>query len=192
MGAMTVPYVFAGIVVSLALTRSPFPVSLVYGVDLLGAALGCAAVVGILNVLDGPSAILLAGLLSAIAAWPSLAQHLPSERTVLVARADGAGRCSLVAWRSSIPLNMMVSRRLQATDSQGSFEGGWESRTERWNSYSRIVAYPTIRVACRISGDPHPTMPDEAPDASGRSQYRWRRRHRDASLRRHARNRSTF
>ena len=46
MGAMTVPYVFAGITVSLALTRSPFPVSLVYGVDLLGAALGCAAVLG--------------------------------------------------------------------------------------------------------------------------------------------------
>ena len=62
MAAMTVPYVFAGITVSLALTRSPFPVSLVYGVDLLGAALGCAAVVGILNVLDGPTAISFAGL----------------------------------------------------------------------------------------------------------------------------------
>ena len=45
MAAMAVPYVFAGVVVSLALTRSPFPVSQVYGVDLLGAALGCAAVV---------------------------------------------------------------------------------------------------------------------------------------------------
>ena len=38
LAAMTVPYVFAGIVVSLALTRSPFPVNQVYGVDLLGAA----------------------------------------------------------------------------------------------------------------------------------------------------------
>ena len=63
MGAMTVPYVFAGITVSLALTRSPFPVSLVYGVDLLGAALGCAAVLVVLNVLDGPTAILFAALM---------------------------------------------------------------------------------------------------------------------------------
>ena len=55
LAAMTVPYVFAGVVVSLALTRSPFPVSQVYGVDLLGAALGCAAVVLLLNVLDGPT-----------------------------------------------------------------------------------------------------------------------------------------
>ena len=60
--AMTMPYVFAGVAVSLALTRSPFRVGLVYGVDLLGAAVGCAAVIWILNVLDGPSAILLAGL----------------------------------------------------------------------------------------------------------------------------------
>jgi hypothetical protein len=34
--AMAVPYVFSGIVVSLALTRSPFPRGQVYGVDLLG------------------------------------------------------------------------------------------------------------------------------------------------------------
>src|SRR6476646_6761981 len=44
--AMAVPYVFSGVVVSMALTRSPFPTGLVYGVDLLGAALGCVAVVG--------------------------------------------------------------------------------------------------------------------------------------------------
>ena len=68
MAAMTVPYVFAGITVSLALTRSPFPVSQVYGVDLLGAALGCAAVVGILDVLDGPSAILSRACVAALAA----------------------------------------------------------------------------------------------------------------------------
>ncbi len=65
LAAMTVPYVFAGIVVSLALTRSPFPVNQVYGVDLLGAALGCAAVVLLLNVLDGPTTLLLTGLTSA-------------------------------------------------------------------------------------------------------------------------------
>src|SRR4030095_14477721 len=64
-GAMTVPYVFAGVVVIVALTRSPFPVSQVYGVDLVGAALGCAAVVGILTVLDGPSATVLAGMVAA-------------------------------------------------------------------------------------------------------------------------------
>jgi hypothetical protein len=43
--------------VSLALTRSPFPVGLVYAIDLLGAALGCAAVVGILDTDCDPSVV---------------------------------------------------------------------------------------------------------------------------------------
>src|SRR6266566_7999233 len=33
---LSVPFFFAGVVISLALTRSPFPVARVYGVDLLG------------------------------------------------------------------------------------------------------------------------------------------------------------
>src|SRR4029079_5171375 len=59
---MTVPDIFAGITVTLALTRSPFPVSQVYGVDLLGAAFGCVAVIGILELVDGPARILVAGV----------------------------------------------------------------------------------------------------------------------------------
>ena len=39
---MTAPYAFGGSTISLALTRSPFPVPLVYGVDLVGAARGAA------------------------------------------------------------------------------------------------------------------------------------------------------
>ena len=38
--AMAVPYIFAGVVVSMALTRSPFPTGRVYGVDLLGRGAG--------------------------------------------------------------------------------------------------------------------------------------------------------
>src|SRR5262245_51533824 len=69
LAAMTVPYVFAGIAVSLALTRSPVPVNRVYAVDLLGAALGCVAVVVALNYVDAPSTILLAGAVAAVSAW---------------------------------------------------------------------------------------------------------------------------
>src|SRR6202011_5282967 len=65
---MAVPYVFSGVVVSLALTRSPFPTGQVYGVDLLGAALGCVAVIAILNVLDGPTAVIVAGAISGLSA----------------------------------------------------------------------------------------------------------------------------
>ena len=49
LAVMAVPYVFSGVVVSLALTRSAFPSGQVYGVDLIGAALGCVAVLFLLE-----------------------------------------------------------------------------------------------------------------------------------------------
>src|SRR5262245_11180594 len=66
---MAVPFFFSGIVVSLALTRSPHPVGRVYGVDLLGAAVGCLGVIVLLNVCNGPSAVLWTAVIAALGAW---------------------------------------------------------------------------------------------------------------------------
>src|SRR5262249_16901469 len=46
---MSIPFFFSGIVVSIALTRSPFPIGQVYAVDLVGAAVGCLGVLFLLN-----------------------------------------------------------------------------------------------------------------------------------------------
>ncbi len=62
------PYFFAGMAISLALTRSPWPVGIVYGVDLLGAATGCLIVLGLLTWMDGVSALLAIGAIGALAA----------------------------------------------------------------------------------------------------------------------------
>jgi hypothetical protein len=83
---MAVPYVFSGVVVSLALTRSPFPTGQVYGVDLLGAAFGCVAVIAVLNVLDGPSTVILAGVVSGLSALAFAASASAEDRQLL--RAD--------------------------------------------------------------------------------------------------------
>jgi hypothetical protein len=40
---MAIPFFYSGVVVSLALTRSPFPVGRVYGVDLIGAPWAASA-----------------------------------------------------------------------------------------------------------------------------------------------------
>lgn len=56
-------YYYAGIVITICLTRSPYPVGLTYGVDLLGAGLGCILALVFMETVDAPSAILLtAGL----------------------------------------------------------------------------------------------------------------------------------
>jgi membrane-associated HD superfamily phosphohydrolase len=83
---MAVPYIFAGIVVSLALTRGPFSTGQVYGVDLLGAALGCVAVLALLNYLDAPSAVIVAGGLSGFSAMAFAASADEEVRHRLRAR----------------------------------------------------------------------------------------------------------
>ena len=161
MGAMTVPYVFAGVAVSLALTRSPFPVSLVYGVDLLGAALGCAAVVGILNVLDGPSAILLAGLLSAASAF-AFANAAPApERAALAGRRLWRRPAvAVLVLAASIPLNQAVPVGFKPVMVKDALEGNWANRTERWNSDLADRRVPAIRVAAELWGT-SPYMPND-------------------------------
>src|SRR5439155_23158081 len=54
---LATPYFFAGMAISLALTRSPWPVPLVYGIDLIGAATGCLVVLTVLTLMDAVSAL---------------------------------------------------------------------------------------------------------------------------------------
>jgi len=65
---MAVPFFFSGVVVTLALTRSPFPIGRVYGIDMLGAAVGCLGVLFLLNNTDAPSAVLWVGVFAATGA----------------------------------------------------------------------------------------------------------------------------
>src|SRR5215471_7098572 len=65
---LAVPFFFAGVAVSLALTRSPFPVGVVYGVDLTGASFGCLVILLLMNSVDAPSAVFVIAALIAAAA----------------------------------------------------------------------------------------------------------------------------
>jgi hypothetical protein len=56
-GVIAAPFVFSGIVVCLSLTRSEFAIGRVYFVDLLGAAVGSAGSIALLELLDAPSAM---------------------------------------------------------------------------------------------------------------------------------------
>ena len=65
---ISVPFVFSGICVCLALTKFPKQVSKLYAADLAGAALGCVILVGVLNVTDGPTAVIVVGFLASVGA----------------------------------------------------------------------------------------------------------------------------
>ena len=139
--AMAVPYVFSGIAVSLALTRSPFPRGLVYGVDLVGAALGCVGVILVLNLLDGPTAVIMSGFVCGLSA------------VAFAASASGQDRHQMSSkpwWRRPVPLTvaLLIFGILNSLSPAGvrpilvknTLELSGFGIYEKWNSYSRIVA----------------------------------------------------
>ncbi|MDE1153419.1 MAG: hypothetical protein PW788_12855 [Micavibrio sp.] len=67
--ACTIPaYFYAGYVLSLAMTRAPFPSARTYGFDLLGAAAGCLLTLAVMEAIDAPSAVLLVSAAALLAA----------------------------------------------------------------------------------------------------------------------------
>ncbi|MEO8484449.1 MAG: hypothetical protein ABI634_19745 [Acidobacteriota bacterium] len=66
---LAVPFTLSGITVTVALTRCRGPIGRLYAYDLIGAALGCLAVVPILEYSNVSSAVFFAGAAAATAAW---------------------------------------------------------------------------------------------------------------------------
>jgi hypothetical protein len=137
---MAAPYVFVGVVVSLALTRSPFPTGQVYGVDLLGAAVGCGAVLALLNFLDGPTAVIVAGALSALSSLAFAASVGVEDQARLKAlprwRQPGTVMIALLVaalFNSLSPIALTPILVKDSLDLRGKF-----GRYEKWNSYSRV------------------------------------------------------
>jgi hypothetical protein len=140
---MSIPFFFSGVVVSLALTRSPFPIGRVYGVDLLGAALGCLGVILILNFTDAPSAVLWVAAIGAAGALffaksnlggepalpPPLHSFLRRRKAIFLILAAGA------------LMNGMTLAGLQPIVVKGRFENIYTYMFREWNSFSRVAVF---------------------------------------------------
>ncbi len=159
--AMAVPYFFSGVVVSLALTRSPFPAGQVYGVDLIGAALGCMGVILVLNVMDGPTAVIVSAVVCGVSAFAFMRSANAEDRQRLQ---------SAPWWRRPAPittallvfaiLNSLAPVGVRPILVKDQFERSGLKRYEKWNSYSRItVDRPQLRVPDLWGGSPK--MPPE-------------------------------
>ena len=160
LAAMAMPYVFSGVVVSLALTRSPFPTGQVYGVDLIGAALGCVAVLFILNFIDGPTTIVVSGVVASLSALAFAASADTQNRTRLKSRplwrqpAPVAAVLAVLAFANSLaPVGI---RPILVKDF---FERSGFNIYEKWNSYSRIIAGRQPEVIIPTLWGPSPRMP---------------------------------
>lgn len=152
MGCIAVPFFFAGVVVSLALTRSPYPIAQTYAVDLAGAAAGSLLVLGMLNLFDAVSAILwlapflvVASLLfdgaGRHAAVPRATRSFPARRWILFGLAAFALANSLASDRLR---PMFVKGKIELGPSRPVFIG--------WNTYSRVSVHPEQYETARLWG----------------------------------------
>src|SRR5918996_9570 len=157
---LAIPFFFSGIAVSLALTRSPFPVGRVYGADLLGAAVGCLGVLVLKKNADAPGAFFWVGAIAASAALffsrsgiggapqtkpplDSLLRHRPIIFALIVT-------CAV--------LNGLGDYGLQPLVAKGKFEAGDTHAFREWNTFSRIAVYPPATQKPEMWA-PSPKMP---------------------------------
>ncbi len=156
---LAVPFVFAGVVVSLALTRSPYPIGRVYGVDLAGAAVGCLGVLALLNVADGPSAVLWVAAIAALAAVLFSRSGIgaaPREKLPFSWVLQRPQAIFLVLIAAAVVNGAMSPRGLHPVFVKGAAERLVVRLFEEWNSFSRILVFDVDNTNPHMWG-PSPT-----------------------------------
>jgi hypothetical protein len=126
------PFLFAGAIVSLAISETIERVDRVYFFDLIGAAGGCLLLVPCLDVLGGPNTVISAGVLFAVssAIWLNLAGSI-------------RGRAASVGLALALVGLVVVNLKHPIIDVK--FAKGHALTGEqfvKWNSFSRIALAP--------------------------------------------------
>jgi hypothetical protein len=127
--ACALPFLLSGTIVALAISRTIEKVDRVYFSDLLGAAIGCMALVPLLNSFGGPNTVLCAAVLFAVSSsiWFSLGGK-PIRRAAAVTLA--------------LALAALITVNVRQRFIDVKFAKGAELKGEafvKWNSFSRIA-----------------------------------------------------
>lgn len=128
------PFYCSGVAISAVLTKSQLPMGKLYASDLIGASLGCLFVLGGLELLDGPSLVLLSSAIGALAAYAFASAEINKafRRLSLTVAA-------LLAVAVGLNASTMVG--IQPLVVKGQLDGVEWHLLDRWNSFSRIVVY---------------------------------------------------
>lgn len=129
---LTLPFTVSGVVVTLVLTRTNAPIGALYGADLLGAALGCLVIIGLLDTTDITSTALATAAVAAGGAW-CFARH---------GRRRGAGALVLgLVLGSAAAANTVSGHPLGVLYPKN--RGLWLARNDLdfavWNAHSYVV-----------------------------------------------------
>jgi hypothetical protein len=131
---ISIPFVFSGICVCLALTKFPQQVSKLYAADLVGAALGCILLIYTLNITDAPTTVIIVAFVASIG-------------TVFFAAEGGLKKLMQIALVTSLLFASFAAANTVLVSKQSTLlplmwvKGVLEHRPlyEKWNSFSRIA-----------------------------------------------------
>ncbi|MPZ58063.1 MAG: hypothetical protein GEU91_16520 [Rhizobiales bacterium] len=163
---LSVPFFFAGVVVSLALTRSPYPIGRVYGVDLAGAAVGCLGVLTLLDTVRGPTAVLWVGAIAALAAV--LFSHsrigaAPAAKPPFAAVLRRPLAIVLALAAVAVADDLAGPWGLQPVFIKGKVEPLDKRMFEHWNSFSRVAVFNTDNRGPHMWGSSPKVDPQDWP-----------------------------
>ena len=127
------PFLIAGVIVSLVINETIERVDRVYFFDLVGAAVGCLLLVPFLNVVGGPNTVIIA----AVAVRRVVSDLVQSGR--IVARTHGRCRVGLLLFVALIIFNM---KRPFIDVKYAKGQGSPTKHIVKWNSFSRIGLAP--------------------------------------------------
>jgi SAM-dependent methyltransferase len=131
---IAVPFVFSGVTVTVALTKFPGKVEQLYAADLVGAGLGCVALIYTLEITDAATAMFVVGAFAALGAscFALAASERRMKRTALIA--------TLALGASAFGLTVLADDRkplIDITDTALLKNDAYVS--VRWNSHSRVT-----------------------------------------------------
>jgi len=138
-GITAIPFFYAGMVVSLALSYLRQDTNRVYAWDLAGAAAAALLIGVVLSLVGGPTAVLVALALALVAA--ALFEAKGNARWVWVAAGVG-----LVAWNLARPIIRVPTTKGVKVET---------TRFEQWNAFSRVTVDDTRTI--RSTRAPRPT-----------------------------------
>jgi len=160
------PFFTGGAVVSLAISRFSSRVNVVYGADLMGAALGCLLLLPLMNQFGAPGVVLLAAALGGIAA----VSFSPPKSTLTTAL---TALCAV-----GIPGAAQLSGNapFDVRDTKGHVDD--RVLFSKWNSFSRVGVYDRSHGDWSLSSKYTGALPetrfmdiDSAADRHGRSRH---------------------
>jgi hypothetical protein len=149
------PFFFSGIVVCLALTRSPLPIGKLYLADLFGAATGCLTSIVLLEALGAPGAIFAC---SAVCFLSTACFAITSRENELTRR----NLLYALALVTVSILNASSRYGIEPIWAKGRIESRYHLIAEAWNPISRVTATGPIATDSTYMFGPSPKMPATA------------------------------